>query len=278
MLYHSCLPITSASVREDTRPNWAEISIPALTHNFQTVQKHVGAGVTLCAVVKCDAYGHGAEGCATALENAGASWFGVTSTDEGVRLRDAGIRSRILVMTGGWRGEEEDMLRYALTPAVFRIEDCEALVRAAERLGIRKELPVHLKVDTGMARLGLPMAEVDAFAEQLKHLPQISLEGVFSHLASAELIDAEDARLQTVRFGLAARMLDAHGFHPRLRHLANSAATIARPDLAHHGSARHHAVRLRASGYTCRRLSRRRSSETIAQAGAFMESSRHQSS
>jgi alanine racemase len=233
MLYHPYLPLISPSAREDTRPNWAEISTSNLAHNFRTVQKHLGAGVTICAVVKCDAYGHGAEGCASALEGAGATWFGVTSTDEGVRLRDAGIRSRILVMTGAWRGEEEDILRYSLTPAVFRIEDCEVLVRAAARIGMRQDIAVHLKVDTGMARLGLPMGEVDDFAERLKRQPQIALEGLFSHLASAEVTDAEDARLQAVRFGLAARMLDAHGLHPRLRHLANSAAMVARPETWH---------------------------------------------
>ncbi len=233
MLYHSCLPLLHPSSREDTRPNWAEISVSALAHNFRTVQKHIGAGVTICAVVKCDAYGHGAEGCAAALEQAGATWFGVTSTDEGVWLREAGIQSRILVMTGAWRGEEEDILRYSLIPAVFRIEDCEALVSAAERIGRKDEIPVHLKIDTGMARLGLPMAEVDDFAKRVKKLPQITLEGVFSHLASGEVIDAEDARLQSVRFGLATRMLEAHGLHPPLRHLDNSAAMLARPETRH---------------------------------------------
>ncbi len=233
MLYHRSLPLITPSTREDTRPNWAEISVSALAHNFRTVQKHIGPGVTICAVVKCDGYGHGAAGCASALEMAGAEWFGVTSTDEGVWLRDAGIRGRILVMTGGWRGEEEDLLRYSLTPAVFRVEDCAALVRAAEKLGMRERLPVHLKIDTGMARLGLPMSEVDDFAERVKRLPQIELEGVFSHLASAEVIDAEDARLQSVRFGLASRMLDAHGLHAPLRHLANSAGMVARPETWH---------------------------------------------
>ena len=233
MLYHHSLPLIAQSQREDTRPNWAEISLSALRHNFRTVQKHVGAGVTICAVVKCDGYGHGAAGCAAALVQEGASWFGVTSTDEGVWLRDAGIDAPILVLTGCWRGEEEDLLRYRLTPAVFRVEDCEALVRAAERLQLRKRIPVHLKIDTGMARLGLPREEVDDFAERVRRLPQIELEGVFSHLASAEVSDAEDARLQSVRFGLAVRMLDAHGLRAPLRHLANSSAAIGRPETWH---------------------------------------------
>ena len=233
MLYDQGLPLTSPSHREDTRPNWAEVSVSALRHNVRTIQAHIGADVTICAVVKCDGYGHGASGCAIALEQAGATWFGVTSTDEGAWLREAGIQGRILVMTGGWRGDEEDLLCYRLTPAVFRAEDCEALVRAAEHMNLRERLPVHLKIDAGMARLGLPMAEVDEFAARLKRLPQIEMEGVFSHLASAEVLDAEDARMQSVRFGLALRMLGAHGLHAPLRHLANSTAMITRPETWH---------------------------------------------
>ena len=233
MLYHRCLPLITSPQREDTRPNWAEVSVSALRHNFRTVQKHVGPAVTVCAVVKCDGYGHGAAGCAAALAQEGARWFGVTSTDEGVWLRDAGIDGRILVMTGCWHGEEEELLRHKLTAAVFRVEDCEALVRAAEQMHLRERIPVHLKIDTGMARLGLPREQVDDFAELVKRLPQIELEGVFSHLASAEVIDAEDARLQSVRFGLALRRLDAHGLGAPLRHLANSSAAIARPETWH---------------------------------------------
>ena len=89
--------------------------------------------VAICAVVKCDAYGHGAQECALALEQEGAKWFGVTSTDEGVILREAGVTGRVLVMCGVYRGEEEDALRLSLTPAVFRLQDAEALAQAAAR-------------------------------------------------------------------------------------------------------------------------------------------------
>jgi alanine racemase len=217
-------------VRASTRPNWAEVSRLALRHNFRILQQHVGPGVTICAVVKCDAYGHGSEACAHALEQEGANWFGVTSTDEGVALRDAGITSRILILVGAWQGEEEDALRYDLTPTVHRIEDVEAVAFAAARLGRREPVPVHLKLDTGMARLGLPLAELDNFAERIKAIPQVALEGVFSHLASAEVLDAEDAFLQKQRFDAALLTLASHGLHPPIRHLANSSATLGRPD------------------------------------------------
>ena len=216
-------------MRVSTRPNWAEVSLSALRHNYRALQQHVGTGVTVCAVVKCDAYGHGSEACALALEQQGASWFGVTSTDEGVALRDAGVRSRILVMVGVYRGEEEDALRYDLTPTVHRIEDVEAMAQAAARLGRREPVAVHLKLDTGMARLGLSLAELDNFTAQLKSFPQIELEGVFSHLASSEVLDAPDAELQQLRFAEAVRTLESHGLHLSFRHLANSSATLGRP-------------------------------------------------
>jgi len=228
--YHRALQPALTSVRASTRPNWAEVSLSALRHNFRTLQRHVGPSVTICAVVKCDAYGHGSEGCARALEEEGACWFGVTSTDEGVALRDAGIGSRILIMVGAWRGEEEDALRYGLTPAVSRLEDIEAVARAASRLGHREPVPVHLKLDTGMARLGLSLSELDNLSQRIKAIPQVELEGVFSHMASAEVLDAADALRQHERFNQALLTLGSHDLHPPVRHLANSSATLGRPD------------------------------------------------
>jgi alanine racemase len=221
---------TTASVRASTRPNWAEVSASALRHNFRALQQHVGPSVNICAVVKCDAYGHGSEACAHALEQEGATWFGVTSTDEGVALRDAGINSRILILVGAWHGEEEDALRYGLTPTISRIEDLEAVTLAALRIGQREPVAVHLKLDTGMARLGLPLSELDNFDRRIKAMPLIALEGVFSHLASAEVLDAADALRQQQRFNQAVRTLASHGLHPPIRHLANSSATLGRPD------------------------------------------------
>ena len=224
------MPTTLTSLRASTRPNWAEVSRSALRHNFRVLQRHVGPSVTICAVVKCDAYGHGSEACAHALEQEGAGWFGVTSTDEGVALCDAGIRSRILILVGAWQGEEEDALRYGLTPTVHRIEDVEAVALAAARIGRREPVPVHLKLDTGMARLGLSLAELGNFSRRIQAIPQIELEGVFSHLASAEVLDDEEARRQKQRFDAALRTLASHGLQPPLRHLANSSATLGRPD------------------------------------------------
>ena len=224
---------TFTSSRIETRPNWAEVSLPALRHNFRVLQGHVGSDVIICAVVKCDAYGHGAQECALALEQEGAKWFGVTSTDEGAILRDAGVAGRVLVMCGVYRGEEDDTLRLSLTPAVFRLQDAEALARAAARQHLTSPVAIHLKIDTGMARLGLPLADLESFAEGIQRLPQIELEGVFSHLASSEVLDDEATQRQIERFNAALQTLAAHGLRPRLRHLANTSAAIERPDTRH---------------------------------------------
>ena len=220
-------------MRASTRPNWAEVSLSALRHNFRTLQQHVGPSITICAVVKCDAYGHGSEACAQALEQEGACWFGVTSTDEGVALREAGITSRILILVGAWRGEEEDVLRYGLTPTISRFEDVEAMALAAAHTERRVPVPVHLKLDTGMARLGLPLSDLSSFAQRIKSVPQVQVEGVFSHLASAEVLDAADALRQQERFTQALYSLVGHGLNPPIRHLANSSATLGRPESWH---------------------------------------------
>src|SRR5271157_2110606 len=98
---------------------WAEISLEVLRENFRAIQQHVGADVAICAVVKADAYGHGVVECARALESAGAPWLGVTDAAEGMVLRSAGLKARILLMTGMWRGEEDLIVSHHLTPTVW---------------------------------------------------------------------------------------------------------------------------------------------------------------
>ena len=120
--------------RAATRPTWAEVSLSNLRHNFGILQQHVGPSVTTCAVVKADAYGHGAVECARALEDEGARWLGVTSLDEAIPLRESGIQTRILLMTGFWRGEEEEIVQLQLTPTVWETSQVERLDGAAARL------------------------------------------------------------------------------------------------------------------------------------------------
>jgi alanine racemase len=215
----------------NTRPNWAEVSLSALQHNFRCLRELTSPQVTLCSVVKCDAYGHGVVRCSQALEQAGADWLGVTSTEEAVAVREGHVKTRVLIMTGFWRGEEETVLRHELTPAIATLEHVESLDRAAEALGRPpKSVAVHLKVDTGMSRLGLATVDIPNFLDRLKRSPYIVLEGVFSHLASAEVLDAPDAKQQIAKFRQVISTIEAAGFAPRYRHLANTAATLARPE------------------------------------------------
>jgi alanine racemase len=215
--------------RAATRPTWAEVSLRDLRYNFRVVQHHVGTGVTVCAVVKADAYGHGATECARALEEEGARWLGVTSLDEAIPLRDAGIQSRILLMTGFWRGEEEEIVRLGLTPTVWEPGQVELLEKAAARLGVAKQA-VHLKVDTGMGRLGVAPEDLPQVSSALKSSPRLSVEGLSTHLASSEELDAPSVGEQLKCFEKVRRTLQSEGFEPPLVHAANTGAVISRKE------------------------------------------------
>ncbi len=213
--------------RVATRPTWAEVSLTTLRQNFRTVQKHVGANVTVCAVVKADAYGHGALECSRALEAEGARWLGVTSLDEAIPLRDAGIRSNVLLMTGFWRGEENEIVRLYLTPTVWEPWHIEAMERAAVAAGVAQH-PVHLKVDTGMGRLGVAIEQLPAILKAIKASPHVALEGLSTHLASSEVLDAPSVPEQEQRFEAARKMVREAGCDPQLVHMANTNAVISR--------------------------------------------------
>ncbi len=191
------------------------------------MQKHVGANVTACAVVKADAYGHGAVECSRALEAEGARWLGVTSLDEAIPLREAGIQSNILLMTGFWRGEESEIVRLRLTPTVWEPWHIESLETAAAAQGVERH-PVHLKVDTGMGRLGVVVDELPAVLSALKTAKHLSLDGLSTHLASSEIMDAPSVAEQMRNFDIARRMVREAGFEPNFVHAANTGAVISR--------------------------------------------------
>lgn len=212
---------------QNARPNWAEVSLGALRRNYRALRQLAGKEVEVCAVVKADAYGHGARECARALEAEGARWLGVTSTGEGLDLRQAGIHRRILLMTGFWQGDEEDVVRSELTPAVWQSWHIERLQQAAAKAA--GKVPVHLKVDTGMGRLGAGLDELPALLTQLRAADQLALEGVFTHLASAEVVGAADVQQQLSAFDKAIAVIKREGFSPKYYHVANSAALVIVP-------------------------------------------------
>jgi alanine racemase len=222
-------PVATAEIlkRTATRPTWAQVSLENLRYNFGVVQRHIGAGVTVCAVVKADAYGHGAVECARALEEEGARWLGVTSLDEAIPLREAGIRTRILLMTGFWRGEEEEIIRLQLTPTVWEPGQVELLEKAAAVMGLPR-LPVHLKVDTGMGRLGVDPEDLYQVASALKSSAHLLLEGLSTHLASSEVLDAPSVNDQLQKFEQVRNLLRNEGFDPPLVHVANTGAVISK--------------------------------------------------
>jgi alanine racemase len=215
--------------RTATRPTWAEVSLGTLRQNFRVVQQRIGTAVQVCAIVKADAYGHGAVECARALEQEGARWFGVTSLDEAIPLREAGVRGRILLMTGFWRGEEEDIVRLGLTPTVWETGQIELFERAATALSVPKH-PIHLKVDTGMGRLGVAPEDLPRICSALKSSSHLVLEGLSTHLASSEVLDQPSVAAQLKTFGEVRDLLRNQGFNLPLIHAANTGAVISRPE------------------------------------------------
>jgi alanine racemase len=210
------------------RPTWAEINLPALRHNFRTMKNLVGPATTVCAVIKADAYGHGIEPVALALQREGAEWMGVTSTDEGAQIRDAGVNTRVLLMTGFWHGEEDEVVGRNLTPSVWDPWQVESLQQTAAKRNTTARL--HLKVDTGMTRFGIGMTDLPKVLEQIRQSSNLELEGVSTHLASSEVVDAPDVESQRDKFAQVRQVVCNAGFSPRYFHMANTAATIIHPE------------------------------------------------
>src|SRR5262249_42494341 len=206
----------------DIRPTRAEIDLDALRANAAWVKRHIGAA-QLLAVIKADAYGHGAVTIARALGETAASGLCVSLTEEGFELRGAGIGAPILVMGGIYGGAHDDVLAHDLTPVVFDLQDVEAFARSGRTVG------VHVKVDTGMSRLGVRPEHLDEFLEGCARFPGIRIEGLMTHLATADS-DAELVHLQLDRFAAALPRVRAEACGPLLLHAANTAGTLGFPE------------------------------------------------
>ncbi|MGA7187437.1 MAG: alanine racemase [Candidatus Acidiferrales bacterium] len=218
----------SKPIHFEGRPVWAEISLEAIVHNLRVIRKQVGTQRKILAIVKSNAYGLGAVPISKALQKAGTEWFGVTCANEGIELREAGIRKRILILTGFWPGEEKRLIKNHLTPAVFRVSDLQHLERSAKAFGGKARVPFHLKINTGMNRLGISPEEIEPFARALAECKRIQLEGTFTHFASAEDFTAQQTNDQENLFlSCLARMRDL-GVSPGIVHMANSGAICAR--------------------------------------------------
>jgi alanine racemase len=226
---------------EVRRPVWAEVSLGALAHNLEAIRKYVNppnekrkTPRKVLSIVKGNGYGHGGPQVAKALEKAGSDWFGVTCTDEGIAVRQNGVKKPILILTSFVPGEESRLLEYDLTAMIHRCEQLEALNRAAARKGRKKSVPFHLKIDTGMNRLGIAPNDIECFARQLAKCKHLELTGIFSHFASSGVFTDTAVGHQTPeqeeRLWEAIEKLRGLGIDPGLVHLANSAAIVARPE------------------------------------------------
>lgn len=207
------------------RPTRAEINLAALRHNLHVVRKHAG-GAKVWAVLKADGYGHGAPAVARTLERAGADGFCVALLEEGVELREAGITAPILVMGGYYGAAYSELLARRLTPVVYDLGQVEGFARLARAGEADAPVAVHLKVDTGMARLGVTLSELPAFARALARFPEVQIGGLMTHLACADAAEEEALTSQMVRFDEATLLLAQHGVRPEVRHAANSAALL----------------------------------------------------
>ena len=175
------------------RPTWAEINLDNLVHNFRIMKEAAGPDVAILAAVKADAYGHGARACALALERAGAAWFGVALVEEGIELRQAEISSPILCLGGFWKDQTPLLIEHDLTPIIYRLDLLERLDLSAREAG--RTVNYHLKVDTGMGRLGVPYSELSAFLDGAARYTNVKLDGVMTHFASADLPNKVDYTL-----------------------------------------------------------------------------------
>lgn len=212
---------------DSIRPVWVEIDLNAVRHNLAEIRRLVGPQVEIMAVVKAEAYGHGAVKIAQTALQSGATRLGVALPEEGIALRKAGINAPILVFSPLQTDQAETMVRYDLTPTICMLEPAVALSRAATAAG--KEVPFHVKLDTGMNRIGIPAQEGIVFIKKMQSLPGILFEGIFSHLATADERDKEYARYQMKTFNKVIVDLKNEGLLPPKVHLANSAGIIDLP-------------------------------------------------
>jgi len=217
---------SSLSLVSSGRPTWADVDISALAHNYRVLRNHVGDEVKVLAAVKANAYGHGAVECARRLEAEGCDWFGVALPEEGIELRDAGVTKPVLCLGGFWSGQEHACLQQKLTPVVYRLDMIESLNRAAREANTTAD--VHLKIDTGMGRLGVRAEDVPEFCDALKRFKNVRVDGLMTHLAAADDETKKDLTENQLRkFHEAVKTFREFGFSPTLIHTANSAATFA---------------------------------------------------
>ena len=211
------------------RPTIATVDLGAIRHNLE-VARTVAPGQAICAVVKADAYGHGLNEVGLTLSRAGVEWLAVALVEEGISLRRVGVKTSILVLGSALGGTLFELVAHDLTAAIYRPDQLEALAMAARG----KKVAFHLKIDTGMARLGVHVDELDELLDALAGMPNLVLEGVMTHFANADLADREFNAEQLSLFKRACKRITERGVNPKWLHISNSAAVLSYPE-AHIG-------------------------------------------
>jgi len=219
------------------RPTWVEISLSALGRNFSRVRRLAG-GRKVMAVIKADAYGHGAVPVARRLAEAGTDWFGVATVEEAVELREAEIRQPILLLGGLYMSDPSDLIHYQLTPSVSSTARLDTYADCARRHN--QPIEFHLKVDTGLGRLGMPPGRLASFVDHYRELERnaalkdgaagLRLKGLMTHLASAPDLLSTQTDEQLASFNIALTELRRLGLSPEWVHVSNSAALLTRSD------------------------------------------------
>ena len=218
------------------RPVWAEVDLGAVRHNTAALAA-LAAPARLCAVVKAQAYGHGAVPVARAAVDGGASWLAVALVEEGAELRAAGIEAPVLLLSEPPVDALDEVVALGLTPTLYSHAAVEAAAKAVATAGRTGPLAVHVKVDTGMHRVGASPADAVGVALVAEERPELRLEGLWTHFAVADDPDDPFTATQEARFAAVVEALAARGVHPPLLHACNSAGLIA------HAAAHHDLVR-----------------------------------
>ena len=216
-----------ARLQRPGRPTWVEIDLDAIANNVRILRDVVGPTVQIMAVLKADGYGHGAVKIARTALNNGVQWLGVACVGEALLLREAGIDAPILILGYSPAWQSRDIVLHNLRATVFGLETAEALDRAARDLG--RIAHVHVKVDTGMGRLGLFPEDVTPLLQRLAGMEHLQVEGIFTHLSDADAADLAYTQWQLDRFDAMLQELEAQRLRPELAHAANSAATLRLP-------------------------------------------------
>jgi len=211
---------------------WVEIDLGALSHNVHQLRNFLSPHTELMAVVKADAYGHGSVTVAQTVLQSGASWLGVATVPEGIQLREAGIKAPILILGATHTLEQiHAIAHWKLQPTLSSPKQALIFSDTLEAIKFTSPIPVHIKLDTGMSRLGTNWQQAGEFVQLVQRLPHLEIKSIYSHLATADSLDPEVMMQQHQRFSEAIAQIKALGIEPPCLHLANSAATLADPAL-----------------------------------------------